>query len=228
MLIIQYRAQDILLSQLSEGSIGLNFVLKESIPSKSSKKTPNRPRLIIQEGFLLIKRLELHMEGANEVANFTKKLDIQFKQTKQVHLDNGSGIDDFFINIPEGEYESLSFGIQLADHEDLPAVYLSGVFIDSNDDLIPFSFFAQNIYPRFEMDVDLKGQDPFSANFPINPTIVFEINALKWFDSLTPDDLDHAKREDNDITISPAHNESLYWKIVESIVFGEEISVELR
>lgn len=228
MLIIQYRAQDILLSQLSEGSIGLNFVLKENFPSNSPSNLPPKPLFIIQEGFLLIKKLELHLEGANEVAEFAKQLNIQFKQIKQVSLDSSGGMDDFFINIPEGEYERLSFGIQLADHEDLPSICLSGTFIDPSDNLVPFSFFAQNIFPRFDMEANLKGQDPFSSNSPINPTIVFEINAAKWFETLTQDDFMLAKRDEQGITISPSSNESMYWKIVESIVFGEEISVEIK
>lgn len=228
MLIIQYRAQDILLSQLSEGSIGLNFVLKENFPSKSHKTIPSKPIFLIREGYLLIKKLELHMQGSNEVAGFAKKLDIQFKQIKQVSLDNSGGMDDFFINIPEGEYERLSFGIQLADHEDMPSISLSGTFIDPTDNLVPFSFSAQNIFPRFDMEANLMGQDLFSGRFPINPTIVFEINAAKWFEKLSQEDFLLASQDEQGIAISPSSNESLYWKIVESIVFGEEISVELR
>lgn len=228
MLIIQYRAQDILLSQLSEGSIGLNFVLKENFPSKSPNTIPSKPIFLIQEGYLLIKKLELHMQGTNEVAGFAKNLDIQFKQIKQVSLDNSGGMDDFFINIPEGEYERLSFGIQLADHDDSPCVYLAGTYIDPNDNLIPFTFCAHNIYPRFDMEANLMGQDPFSGRFPINPTIVFEINAAKWFEKLSQEDFLMASQDEQGIVISPSSNESLYWKIVESIIFGEEISVELR
>lgn len=228
MLIIQYRAHDILLQQLDEGNIGLSFVLKDKFDGDSAVFLPQQPRLVTQEGFLQIKYLELCVEGSNEVSEFSKKLHIRFKKVKRVNLDAEEGQADFFINIPEGEYSKLKFGIQLSDYGDLPSIQLAGTYISNDSDLIPVTLMVSGEWPRFDLELDAQQQTEFSSNSLINPGIVFEINAFRWFENLSREDFERADRDENGILIAPGQNQRLYGKIMEAVAFGKEISVELR
>jgi len=230
MLIIQYRAHDYFQHQLDESFIGLAFVLTDKYEGNMDVFPPHKPKIIIHEGFICIKKLELNVGGENETSKFKKNLDIEFNEIKKVYFNKSDDTDDFFINIPEGNYHKLGFGIYLSDHDESPSVFITASYYSSACELIPVTISLFGAKPRFdlEMSSDNSPMLSFSSDSTINPSIIFEINASKWLDTLTIEDLENAQRVEDSILISDRHNRHLYFKLASEIHKGDEINVELR
>jgi hypothetical protein len=191
---------------------------------------PHKPKIIIHEGFICIKKLELNVGGANETSGFKKNLDIEFNEVKKVFFDKSDESEDFFINIPEGHYDRLGFGIHLSDHLDNPSVYITASYYSSALQLIPVTIELFGAKPRFELEMNTDSSPvlSFTSDRTINPSIIFEINASKWLDTLTIEDLEQAEKVEDSILINDKHNRHLYFKLAAEIHKGDEISVELR
>lgn len=230
MLIIQYRANDYFQHQLDESFIGLAFILTDQYEGNMDVFPPHKPKIIIHEGFICIKKLDLNVGGANETSRFRKNLDIEFNEIKKVFFDASDDTEDFFINIPEGNYDRLGFGIHLADHGDQPSVFIAASYYSSSCELIPVTIELFGARPRFDLEINAENSPvlSFTSDRTINPSIIFEINASKWFDTLTIEDLENAQKVDGSILINDRHNRHLYFKLASEIHKGDEINLELR
>lgn len=230
MLIIQYRAHDYFQHQLDESFIGLAFVLTDKYEGTMDVFPPHKPKIIIHEGFICIKKLELNVGGENETSKFKKNLDIEFNEVKKVFFDKSDESEDFFINIPEGIYDRLGFGIHLSDHLENPSVFIDASYYSSACELIPVTIELFGARPRFDLEMNT-GSSPllsFTSDRTINPSIIFEINASQWLDSLTIEDLELAEKVEDTILINDKNNRHLYFKLASEIHKGDEINVELR
>ena len=230
MLIIQYRAHDYFQHQLDESFIGLAFVLTDKYEGTMDVFPPHKPKIIIHEGFICIKKLELNVGGENETSKFKKNLDIEFNEVKKVFFDKSDESEDFFINIPEGIYDRLGFGIHLSDHLENPSVFIAASYYSSACELIPVTIELFGARPRFDLEMNT-GSSPllsFTSDRTINPSIIFEINASQWLDSLTIEDLELAEKVEDTILINDKNNRHLYFKLASEIHKGDEINVELR
>lgn len=230
MLIIQYRAHDYFQHQLDESFIGLAFVLTDKYEGDLDVFPPHKPRIIIHEGFICIKKLELNVGGENETSKFKKNLEIEFNEVKKVYFDKSDDTEDFFLNIPEGNYDRLGFGIHLSDHLDNPSVYITASYYSSACELVPVTIELFGAKPKFdlEMNTDNSPMLSFTSDRTVNPSIIFEINASKWLDTLSVDDLENAQKLEDSILINDKSNRHLYFKLAAEIHKGDEIYVELR
>ncbi|MCL6261211.1 hypothetical protein M3O96_19070 [Aquiflexum sp. TKW24L] len=230
MLIIQHFAHDYFSHKFEENYIGLSFNIKGKYNGDLDVFAPYKPKIIIHEGFICIKKLELNAGGANETSRFKKNLDIEFNEVKKVYFDKYDDSEDFFINIPEGHYDRLGFGIHLSDHLDNPSVFITASYYSSACKLIPVTIELFGAKPRFdlEMNTDNSPMLSFTSDRTINPSIIFEINASKWLDTLSIDDLENAQKVEDSILINDKHNRHLYFKLAAEIHKGDEIYVELR
>ena len=230
MLIIQYTTPENLPNQLEEGSVGLSFIIKDNFPVDKNPLVETSPILVMHEGMVLIKKLELTVKGYNDNSRFSKNLEIEYNTIKKVGFDTRDESGDFFLNIPEGTYDAIDFRFYMAEYEKDPSVFLEASYVSPQSDVIPV------IVELFESDLkfDLKFD---TANSPTprvfngnlnNSSMVFVIHADKWFDSFSIEDLQNAKKVDGKIIINKTYNTNLYYKFRTKIKRCAEIKVEVR
>lgn len=226
MLIIQHFAHDYFSHKLDENYIGLTFNIKGKYEGTMELFPSDQPNIIIQEGFICIKKLDLTVEGNNITSSFSKNLDIKFNEIKKISFDKGNDAEDFQINVPQGNYKNLTFGIELIDFPGMPAVMIYAAYYSQKKELLNLQIELFDINPRFEQALDTKDQNPTNDND--NPSFIFEINASKWLEKLSFEDLENADLSNDTILINPSNNQSLYQKIATQIMNGQNVKLELK
>lgn len=211
-----------------EGSLGLAFVLGSGNNAQPSARTLTND-LEITEGFIQIKELELEMEGRDENGRFEKEFEIEFNDIRKVTFDQFDESSDFFINIPEGEYEEIELELDLIDHRNEPSIYLEGQYSGQDGDAyqVVFEYFGDDI--DFEVEIEAEDDDAYFRIDRINnPLALLEINAYLWFRYISNAELDNAQKENDVIRITRNTNNAMYSKIVNRIKASSEIEIELR
>lgn len=224
MLIIQHFAHDYFSHKLDENYIGLTFNIKGKYEGTMELFPSDQPNIIIQEGFICIKKLDLTVEGNNITSSFSKNLDIKFNEIKKISFDKGNDSEDFQINVPQGNYKNLTFGIELMDFPGMPAVMIHAAYFSQKRELLNLQIELFDINPRFEQALDTRNQNP--ANDNDNPSFIFEINASKWLEKLSFEDLENAALTADTILINPSNNVALYQKIATQIMHGQNVKLE--
>jgi hypothetical protein len=230
MLIIQYNTPENLPNQLEEGSVGLSFIIKDNFPLDKNPLDEKAPILVMHEGTVLIKKLELTVKGHNDNSRFSKNLEIEYNTIKKVAFDTRDESEDFFLNIPEGTYDAIDFRFFMADYEKQPSVFLEATYVSPESDVIPVivELFESDL--KFDLKFDtVNSPSPrvFTGNLN-NSSMVFVIHADKWFDSFSIEDLQNAKKVDDKIIINKTHNTNLYYKFRTKIKRCAEIKVEVK
>lgn len=230
MLIIQYNTPENLPNQLEEGSVGLSFIIKDNFPVDKNPLKETQPILVMHEGMVLVKKLELTVKGFNENSRFSKNLEIEYNTIKKVAFDTRDESEDFFLNIPEGTYDAIDFRFYMADYDQNPSVFLEATYVTPDSDVVPVivELFESDL--RFDLKFDtVNSPSPrvFNGNLN-NSSMVFVIHADKWFDSFSIEDLQNAKKVDGRIIINKTHNSNLYYKFRTKIKRCAEIKVEVK
>ena len=230
MLIIQYNTPENLPNQLEEGSVGLSFIIKDNFPVDKNPQKETQPILVMHEGMVLVKKLELTVKGFNDNSRFSKNLEIEYNTIKKVSFDTRDESEDFFLNIPEGTYDAIDFRFYMADYDENPSVFLEATYVTPESDVIPVivELFESDL--KFDLKFDtVNSPSPrvFNGNLN-NSSMVFVIHADKWFDSFSIEDLQNAKKVDGRITINKTYNTNLYYKFRTKIKRCAEIMVEVR
>jgi len=208
------------------GRLGIGFVI-------STNSSPNarvlQDYLVIESGFIQIEELELELEGRDELGNFEKELEIKFNEIKKIEFDRFDTSEDFFINIPEGEYKEIELELDLIDYRNEPSIYLSGTFNDSESNAVPliFEYFDDEI--EFEVEIEAEDDDEyFRVDRIENPLVLFELNPGKWFSGVSMDDLENADRTDGAIILNKNSNRVLFDKVSKKIKEASEIEIEIK
>lgn len=230
MLIIQYNTPENLPNQLEEGSVGLSFIIKDNFPINKNPNEETQPILVMHEGMVLVKKLELTVKGFNDNSRFNKNLEIEYNTIKKVAFDTRDESEDFFLNIPEGTYDAINFRFYMADYDENPSVFLEATYVTPESDVIPVivELFESDL--KFDLKFDtVNSPSPriFNGNLN-NSSMVFVIHADKWFDSFNIEDLQNAKKVDGRIIINKTYNTNLYYKFRTKIKRCAEIMVEVR
>jgi hypothetical protein len=230
MLIIQYNTPENLPNQLEEGSVGLSFIIKDNFPLKKNPLEEKEPILVMHEGKVLIKKLELTVKGHNENSRFSKNLEIEYNTIKKVAFDTRDESEDFSLNIPEGNYDAIDFRFFMADYDEHPSVFLEATYVSPESDVIPVivELFESDL--KFDLKFDtVNSPSPkiFNGNLN-NSSMVFVIHADKWFDGFSIEDLQNAKKVDSRIIINKTNNTNLYYKFRTKIKRCAEIKVEVK
>ena len=226
MLIIQHFAHDYFSHKLDENHIGLSIKIKGKFEGTMDLFPTDLPTIIIQDGFICIKKLNLSVVGKNATSSFNKNLDIRFNEIKKISFDKQDDSEDFLINVPQGHYENLSFGIELTDFLGMPAIQINGCYYSKAEELIPMKIELSGLEPRFDQVLDSKNK--YLTNTMDNPSFFFEINASKWFEKLTSEDLETAELTGDAILINPSRNSRLFKKIAGKMMRGDDIKLELK
>jgi hypothetical protein len=225
MLIIQHFAHDYFSHKLDENYIGLSFKIKGKFDGTIDLFPTDQPNIIIQDGFICIKKLDLSVIGKNDTSSFSKNLDIKFNEVKKISFERSDNKDDFLINVPKGSYEKLCFGIQLNALPGQPPVFIQASYYNQSAELIPMQIEVSEIEPRFELMRE--SPDLYTDEDSPNPSFFFEINVSKWLQSISHKDLEKAELTDNTILIDQKNNTLLYQKIKEAIMAKNEIRLEM-
>jgi hypothetical protein len=230
MLIIQYNTPENLPNQLEEGSVGLSFIIKDNFPIDKNPLVETDPILVMHEGRVLIKKMELTVKGANDNSRFSKNLEIEYNTIKKVAFDTRDESEDFFLNIPEGTYDAIDFRFYMADYDENPSVYLEATYVSPDSDVVPVIVELYETDLKFDLKFDtVNSPSPrvFNGNLN-NSSMVFVIHADKWFDSFSIEDLQNAKKVEGKIIINKTHNTNLYYKFRTKIKRCAEIKVEVK
>lgn len=225
MLIIQHFAHDYFSHKLDENYIGLSFKIKGKFDGTLDLFPSDKPIIIIQDGFICIKKLDLTVVGKNDTSSFSKNLDIKFNEVKKISFERSDNKDDFLINVPKGSYEKLCFGIQLHALPGQPPVFIQASYYNQSAELIPMQIEVSEIEPRFELMKETS--DVYFDENDSNPSFFFEINVPKWLHAISHEDLENAELTDNTILIDQKNNSFLYQKIKEAIMAKNEIRLEM-
>lgn len=208
------------------GRLGIGFII-------SSNSNPNarvlQDYLFIESGFIQIEELELELEGRDELGEFEKELEIKFNDIKKIEFDRFDTSEDFFINIPEGEYKEIELELELVDYKNEPSIYLSGEFTDSENNSVPliFEYFDDEI--EFEIEIEAEDDDQYFRIDRIeNPLVLFELNPGKWFSEVSMEDLGNADRTDGIIILNKNSNRGIFDKVAKRIKEASEIEVEIK
>ncbi|SIS89992.1 hypothetical protein [Belliella pelovolcani] len=210
-----------------DGKLGFALLIKNDVTTNSNARILDN-RLTIEDGFIQVKELELEMEGRNENGRFEKEIEIKFRDIKKVSLDRFNPEVDFFINIPEGEYEEIEVELDLIDYRNEPSIFLAGSFIKADESIVPLRFehFGDDI--DFEVELEAKNGGYFTVDRINNPLALLEINVLNWFGQISEIELENALLTNGILIISNNQNRELYRKIRDRIEASSEIEIELR
>lgn len=226
MLIIQHFAHDYFSHKLDENHIGLSIKIKGKYDGTMDLFPIDKPTIIIQDGFICIKKLNLTVAGKNATSSFNKNLDIRFNEIKKIPFEKHDDSEDFVINAPQGYYESLSIGIELTDFLGLPAIQINGSYYSKAEELIPLRIELSGVEPKFDQVLDSNNKN--LTNTVENPSFVFEFNASQWFENLTFEDLETAELTEDTIIINPSRNSHLFKKIAGKMMLGDDIKLVLK
>lgn len=209
-----------------EGKMGIALVLKNNSMNTVNGRVENS-NLTIEKGFIQIKELELEVEGRNENGDFEKEIEIEFDDIKKITFNEFDRSVDFFINIPEGEYQEIELELDLIDYRNEPSISFEGTFVNDEGASTPFKFeyFGDDI--DFEVEIESDDDNYFRVDRINNPLALFELNAINWLRNVTTTEMNSAERTDGVILLTRNSNSSIYNKIKQNIEASSEIEVEL-
>ncbi|MEX2512040.1 MAG: hypothetical protein WD398_03975 [Cyclobacteriaceae bacterium] len=209
------------------GTMGLSFKIQSSGATAANARVMGE-HLLFTDGFIQIKELEMELEGINENGEFNKEYEVEFDEIKKVNLDRFNDDADFFINIPEGEYEEIEMEIDLIDYEEEPSILLNGIFTESTGKEIPFRFELFGDEIDFGVEINADDENYFVVDPINNPLVLFELVPERWFSSISMLELENAMRSDDGVIVfSEESNQSLFTKIGDKIKIDAEIEIEL-
>ncbi|MFC0262040.1 hypothetical protein [Fontibacter flavus] len=209
-----------------EGKMGIALVLKNNSMNTVNGRVENS-NLTIEKGFIQIKELELEVEGRNENGDFEKEIEIEFDDIKKITFNEFDRSVDFFLNIPEGEYDEIELELDLIDYRNEPSISFEGTFVNDEGASTPFKFeyFGDDI--DFEVEIDADDDNYFRVDRINNPLALFELNAINWLRNVTSTEMNSAERTNGVILLTRNSNSSIYNKIKQNIEASSEIEVEL-
>ncbi|PSL05033.1 hypothetical protein [Cecembia rubra] len=210
-----------------EGKLGFAFVLNNGTASAANARTENS-NLTIENGFIQIKKLELEVEGKNDLGTFEKEIEIKFRDIKKVTFNDFDESVDFFINIEAGEYKEIELELDLIDHRNEPSIYIEGTYASQSGAAIPvvFEFFGDDI--DFEVEIEAKDGSYFTIDARNNPLALFEINAMNWFRGVSDSEFENATLTGGKLLINRDSNRNIYTKVTNNIKQSAEIEIELK
>lgn len=209
-----------------EGKMGIALRLNNGLSSSTNARIANS-NLRLTNGFIQIKELELDVEGRDASGEFEKEIEIEFDDIKKVTFDEFDRSVDFFINIPEGEYNEIELEMDLIEYRNEPSIFIEGVYSKEGTDIpVRFQYFGDEIDFKVEIESD-DDDNYFKIDRVNNPLALFEINALNWFSQITDGEFNNAEITDGVIVLSRQSNKALYDKVKSKLEASADIEIEL-
>lgn len=207
-----------------DGRLGMAFTLTSG--SQANARVLQE-RIRIERGFIQIEEMELELKGRNENGDFEREMEVEFPQPKRIDFDRFDTSEDFFIHIPEGEYEEIELSLDLIDYRSEPSIYMEGVVTldQGTTHQLIFEYYEDEIEFEIEIEAD---DDYFRVDRTNNPLILFELNPDSWFRVLSDSELRNAEKRDGIIYLNPKENRGLFRKVSEKIEEAVDIEIEIN
>jgi len=136
-----------------------------------------------------------------------------FDNPIETDLNGSSEIKEFQFDIPQGEYNQLSFSFLLKKTADLPSVSLSGKYYYQTNTPVDVSFQLDSDQ-YFDLLVSAKNQDQVILNHQQSRTGDVIFNLDYWFGAITHSMMENATVENinglDHVTISSIENVNIY------------------
>lgn len=213
-----------------EVKIGMGVKLKSS--GNAGARLANTG-LNINTGFLQVKKIELETEGVDEAGReFEKEMEFKFPEIKKINFDELNSNADFFIAIPAGNYEEIEVEIDLIDNKNQPSIQLEGTFTYTNGRSVPFRFevFGDDD-DDIDFEVELEGEDDddlFFLDNVNNPLALLQIDAQRWFSTISTSALESAELTSGVLLINRNTNRSIYRTVEDRIKASSDIELKMR
>jgi hypothetical protein len=214
-----------------EVKIGMGVKLRSSTGNSGARLAS--AGLNINTGFLQVKKIELETEGVDEAGReFEKEMEFKFPEIKKINFDELNSNADFFIAIPAGRYEEIEVEIDLIDNKNQPSIQLEGTYAYSDGRSVPFRFEVfGNDDDDIDFEVELEGDDDddlFFIDNVNNPLALLQIDAQKWFASISPSAFESAELTSGVLLINKNKNRSIYNSVEDKIKASSEIELKMR
>lgn len=217
---------------IGEGDVRIGMTVKLNNNGNPGARILNSG-IDVKSGFLQIKKIELETEGVDKDGNeFEREFELKFKEVKKIDFNEFDSNVDFFINIPEGNYEKIEFEIDLIDNRNLPSIQLDGTYTYQDGRTVPMRFQVfGNDDDDFDFEVELETEnddDLFFLNGVNNPLTLFQIDAKGWFINVSSSELENAELSGGILLISKNSNSSIYQKVETRIKASNDIELKMR
>ncbi|MBA4302456.1 hypothetical protein SAMN03080617_00761 [Algoriphagus alkaliphilus] len=224
-------SEDSDLDIIGEGDVRIGMGVKLKNSGVAGARILNAG-LVVQSGFIQIKKIELETEGVDENGNkFEKEFELKFKEIKKIDFNRFDSEVDFFINIPSGNYEEIEFKIDLIDNRKEPSIQLDGTYTYQDGRTVPMRFqvFGDDDDDfDFEVELEADDDDLFFLNGVNNPLALFQIDAKGWFTKVGSFELETADLTDGVLLINKDKNKSIYRKVETRIKDSTDIELKLN
>lgn len=147
-----------------------------------------------------------------------------FSSPISTDLNGSSEIQDFVFDIPQGEYNQLSFSCLLKNASDIPSLSISGMYHGS---VVPVNItFNLDTDQFFDLTVLGKNQNQVVLNHEQSRTADVVFNTDYWFSSITNTMMDNAVVETvnglDHVTISSTQNTTIYNAVINRLNHTDE------
>ncbi|WP_209331735.1 hypothetical protein [Lunatimonas salinarum] len=208
-----------------DGRLGLAFALNTSTQANARVM---QDRIQIERGYIQIEELELELDGRDENGDFEREMEIDFPQPKKIEFDRFDTSEDFFIQIPEGEYDEIELSLDLIDYRSEPSIYMEGIASDGDGTTYQLIFEYYNDEIEFELEIEADDDRYFRVDQTNNPLILFELNPDSWFGVVSTSDIQNAEKRDGIIYLNPQENRALFRRVASKIEEAVDVEIEIN
>ncbi|GAO27752.1 hypothetical protein JCM15548_14602 [Geofilum rubicundum JCM 15548] len=184
------------------------ITLKVNTTSSSSvnlKSTAAANDLVFNSGTITIREVVFDGEVGTTSVSRTKE------QIADIDYATGAVSPEIVIEVPAGNYTGVNLGIELQDDGSDPSVVIEGTFTNSSEEIIPirFEFNSGEVFEANAASVtiadgaDLVGKITFDA--------------ISWFSTVTPGELDNATLTEGTIIVSSTKNPDIFDKVADKL-----------
>ncbi len=197
-------------------------VVMDNSQAKSSVKADVTDNLSLDSGYIYVMQLKIKakvkdmMHGRHMDIDSMDEDSCVNKQYMDVHsrinLVDGSFDMPVEFDLPEADYDDVTFMLHLNKYNEYHAVEIYGTYISTAGDPIPVAFiYDDNIVIKTDLD-DLSDDDLVVTDSM--PIFVVNIYPRAWFDNVSTDMMDNAQLTDGVLLISKDVNTDIYNAVV--------------
>ncbi|GAO27753.1 hypothetical protein [Geofilum rubicundum] len=185
-----------------------NITLKVNTTSTSSvnlKSSVAANDLVFNSGTITIREVVFDGEvGVNSVSR-------TISQIADINYATGTVSPGVVIEVPAGDYTGVNLGIELQDDGSDPSVVIEGTYTNSSEEITPirFEFNSGEVFEANAASVTIE------AGSDLVGKITFD--AISWFSTVTPDELDNATLTEGTIIVSETKNSDIFDKVADRL-----------
>lgn len=187
-----------------------NGVIKLQVNTTSSstvnlKSTAAANDLVFTSGKIIIR--EVVFDGDVDTLSVSRTIE----QISTIDYATGKVTPEILIEVPAGDYNSVNLGIELQDENADPSVVIEGTYTNSSGEAIPvrFEFNSGEVFEAEAPSVFIEAGTDLIAK------ITFD--AVSWFSTISPSELDEATLTDGKIIVSSTSNPDIFDMVADKL-----------